>query len=127
MARTALPDVDCNCAQDLCRFIGQTITIFTASGGLSGSGFTGVLISADCECIRLLTAFGLPPACPVGSACTGGFNGDDFNGFNGGFFSRFGFGDNGGCGCNGGFNGNPFGSICVIPTSQVVSYSLPVI
>jgi len=123
MGRTALPDVDCNCAQDLCRFVGQTITIFTASGGLSGSGFTGVLISADCECIRLLTAFGLPPACPIGSACTGGFNGDNFNGFNGGFFSRFGFGDN--CGC--GFNGNPFGSLCVIPTSQVVSYSLPVI
>lgn len=29
----------------LCRYIGQTVTIFTESGGLSGSGFTGVLMS----------------------------------------------------------------------------------
>ena len=110
----------CNCAEDLCRFIGQTITIFTESGGLSGSGFTGVLISADCECIRLLTDFGLPPACPVGSACTGrGLDG--FDGMDGryGFFGRFGFGD--------GYTGNPFGSLCIIPTNRVVSYAVPVI
>jgi len=112
----------CNCAEDLCRFIGQTITIFTQSGGLSGSGFTGVLISADCECIRLLTDFGLPPACPVGSACTGrmdGFDGCDGADGRFGFFGRFGFGD--------GFRGNPFGSICVIPTDRVVTYTVPVI
>ena len=122
MGRPVLPETDCNCAQDLCRFIGQTITIFTASGGLSGSGFTGVLISADCDCIRLLTAFGLPPACPIGSACTGGFADVDFDSNSvGGFFNGF------GCGCDRGFRGNPFGSICVIPTSQVVSYALPVI
>ena len=28
---------------DMARYVGKTITIFTASGGLSGSGFTGVL------------------------------------------------------------------------------------
>jgi len=119
MGRTALADIDCNCAENLCRYIGQTITIFTASGGLSGSGFTGVLISADCECIRLLTAFGLPPACPIGSACTGSFGGENFNGRN---FDMC----NPGCGCDNGFMGNPFGSMCVIPTSQVVSFALPV-
>ena len=121
MGRTAVVDGGCNCAEDLCRFIGQTITIFTQSGGLSGSGFTGVLISADCECIRLLTDFGLPPSCPIGSACTGGFNG--FDGAEGrcGSFGRFGFGN------GDGFRGNPFGSICIIPTDRVVSYTVPVI
>ena len=38
----------------MCRHIGQTVTIFTTSGGLSGSGFTGVLLSVDCNCVRLL-------------------------------------------------------------------------
>jgi len=117
----AVIDGVCNCAEDLCRFIGQTITIFTESGGLSGSGFTGVLISADCECIRLLTDFGLPPACPVGSACTGSLDG--FDGVDG----RFGFFGRLGCGCGDGFRGNPFGSICIIPTNRVVTYTVPVI
>ena len=106
---------DCNCAEDLCRYIGQTITIFTKSGGVSGCGFTGVLISVDCNCIRMLTDFGLPPACPVGSACCG----DDNFGNNWGWGGPFGRGD--------GFSGNPFGSICVIPTDSVVCYTLPVI
>ena len=119
MGRGAVADGGfCNCAEDLCRFIGQTITIFTASGGLSGSGFTGVLISADCECIRLLTDFGLPPACPIGSACTGRMDGEGFDGRNG-FFAGY--------GSNEGFRGNPFGALCVIPTAQVVSYTIPVI
>jgi len=115
MGRFPVVDNDCcNCSEDLCRYIGQTITIFTTSGGLSGSGFTGVLISIDCNCIRLLTSFGLPPACPVGSACCG----EEF-GNNWGNRFGFGFGD--------GFCGNPFGSICVIPTASVVSYTVPVI
>jgi hypothetical protein len=111
----AVVDNDCcNCAEDLCRFLGQTITIFTASGGASGCGFTGVLISADCNCIRLLTSIGLPPACPIGSACCG-FGGCDNDWGN--------WGSNwGNC-----FGGNPFGSLCVIPTANVVSYALPVI
>ncbi|MFP4698085.1 MAG: hypothetical protein ACLFMO_05195 [Eubacteriales bacterium] len=49
--------------------IGQTITIYTTSGGCSGSGFTGVLIYAD-ECVvKLITRIGTPPACSLGSAC----------------------------------------------------------
>ena len=110
----------CNCTEDLCRYIGQTVTIFTESGGLSGSGFTGVLISVDCKCIRLLTAFGAPPACPVGSAC-GGFD-DRFN--NNGW-SNSGF--NWGCDEARWNNGYPFGSLCVIPTARVVSYTVIVI
>jgi hypothetical protein len=55
------------------RYIGQTVTVFTTSGGLSGSGFTGVL-AAICDCtIKLITDIGAPPACPVGSACCGGY------------------------------------------------------
>ena len=110
----AFPDNDnCNCTEDLVRYIGQTVTIFTQSGGLSGSGFTGVLVSIDCNCIRLLTSFGLPPACPIGSACCG----DEF--FDNNWSGRFGSGA--------GFCGNPFGSLCVIPTASIVSYTVPVL
>jgi len=115
MARLPVVENDCNCSEDLCRYIGQTITIFTQSGGLSGSGFTGVLISVDCNCIRLLTSFGLPPSCPIGSACTG----DEFADNSWGWGNRFGSGE--------GFSGNPFGSLCIIPTASVVSYTVPVI
>ena len=40
------------------RFIGQTVTVFTASGGLSGSGFTGVLAGVHNGCVRLITDIG---------------------------------------------------------------------
>ena len=40
------------------RYIGQTVTVFTTSGGLSGNGFTGVLAGIrDCT-IRLITDIG---------------------------------------------------------------------
>jgi len=123
MARFPVVENDCcNCSEDLCRYIGQTITIFTQSGGLSGSGFTGVLISVDCNCIRLLTGIGLPPACPIGSACCGEEFADNWGG-------RFGFGGSQGdlCGGRCGGFGNPFGSLCVIPTASVVSYTVPVV
>lgn len=76
--------------------IGRTVTIFTQSGGLSGSGFTGVLLSADCNCVRLLSVVGGAPACPIGSACTGVWGANNLEGV--------------------GFIGNPLGAICVIPT-----------
>jgi len=57
----------------LLRYVGQTVTIFTTSGGLSGSGFTGVLAGTHNGCIRLITDIGAPPACPVGSSCDGRF------------------------------------------------------
>ena len=44
--------------ESLCNNIGKTVTIFTTSGGLSGSGFTGVLLSADREVVRLLCDVG---------------------------------------------------------------------
>ena len=44
--------------ESLMRHLGQTVTIFTTSGGLSGSGFTGVLAGiGDCT-VRLITDIG---------------------------------------------------------------------
>ena len=44
--------------ESLMRYVGQTVTIFTTSGGLSGSGFTGVLAGV-CGCtVKLITDIG---------------------------------------------------------------------
>ena len=85
--------------ESLCNNIGRTVTIFTTSGGVSGSGFTGVLLTADREVVRLLCDVGAPPACPVGSSCTSGFGpfgsfGNDFD-----------------------FMGNPMGAVAIIPNT----------
>ena len=84
----------------MCRYVGQTVTIFTTSGGLSGSGFTGVLISCDCDIVRLLTDMGAGPACPIGSACTGPVA------YGGGYW--------GGC--------NPLGAVVAIPVCQIAAF-----
>ncbi|MDR1663391.1 MAG: hypothetical protein LBR83_00515 [Clostridiales bacterium] len=97
-----------NClVESMFRYIGQTVTIFTTSGGLSGNGFTGVLLSADANCVRLLADIGAPPACPVGSSCTDcmsckGIDNDA---------------------CEGGFTGNPLGAVCVIPTCAIACFT----
>ena len=123
------------------RFIGQTVTVFTASGGLSGSGFTGVLAGVHNGCVRLITDIGAPPACPVGSSCDGcwgdrceggvGIGGGACNCFRGG---RRGWGWSPGwrdgiCGCGrgrnrwgwGGFNW--LGSVAEIPCDKIVSFT----
>jgi len=97
-------DLKCLC-ESMMRHIGQTVTIFTMSGGLSGSGFTGVLLSTDCNCVRLLADIGAPPACPIGSACTD-------------VMTPMGM-DN-----DAGFMwGNPLGAVCVIPTCSIVCFT----
>ena len=95
----------CLC-ESMMRHIGQTVTIFTTSGGLSGSGFTGVLLSCDCNCVRLLADIGAPPACPVGSACTNEM-------------TPMGMADNE----QGFFWGNPLGAVCVIPLCAVAVFT----
>lgn len=85
--------------------IGQTVTIFTTSGGISGAGFTGVLISADCNVIRLLCDIGEAPACPVGSPCTS-------------IGTPYGYPEN-----SNGFYGNPLGAIAVIPTCAIACFT----
>lgn len=53
---------------ELERFIGRTVTIFTTSGGESGEGFTGVLLSVD-NFVRLLITIGPAPSCALGNSC----------------------------------------------------------
>lgn len=88
--------------------VGRMITVFTRSGGKSGRGFTGVLLEATCNYVKLITTLPCPPRSP--------------------FYSNF------GCGCGGGRYGysggygrgyshrNPLGTIVVIPRSEIVSY-----
>jgi hypothetical protein len=54
-----------NFLDDLKRFIGTTVTVFTTSGGESGSGFTGVLITVDPCFIRLVSRIGPAPEDPL--------------------------------------------------------------
>ncbi len=91
--------VDC-----MYRYVGQTVTIFTTSGGLSGSGFTGILLSVDCNVCRLVCDFGLPPACAIGSAC--GYPTDQYNG-----------------GYGSGYGRNPLGSVVCIPVSAIACFT----
>lgn len=58
-----------NLVAHLARHLGQTVTIFTTSGGQSGSGFTGVLASVNCNFVRLITQIGPAPGCALGNCC----------------------------------------------------------
>ncbi len=49
------------------KFIGETVTIFTTSGGVSGCGFTGVVLAVNCDFVRLVTNKGTAPTCPLGA------------------------------------------------------------
>lgn len=57
------------CHHDICehmkRFLGETVTIFTESGGESGSGFTGVLALVTPKFARLIVSMGTPPDDPI--------------------------------------------------------------
>ena len=55
--------------RDFEKHIGETVTIFTTSGGESGSGFTGVIISVNCSFVRLVTRIGPAPGCALGNSC----------------------------------------------------------
>lgn len=55
--------------RDLIRHIGETVTIFTTSGGESGRGFTGILVGLDPTFVRLIAVIGPAPACALGSCC----------------------------------------------------------
>lgn len=53
---------------DICehmrRYLGETVTVFTESGGESGQGFTGVLALVTPRFIRLIVTIGTPPDDP---------------------------------------------------------------
>ncbi len=61
------------------KFIGQTVTVFTTSGGLSGSGFTGVGLEANCNFIRLAAQKGSAPTNPLNNNYTECYNGRHYN------------------------------------------------
>lgn len=85
--------------ESLSRYIGQTVTIFTTSGGCSGGGFTGVLATVTENYVKLITNIGAAPSCPVGSNCTGYYNY--------------------GCNCN----NNWLGSVTEIPICKIASFT----
>lgn len=49
------------------KYVGETVTIFTSSGGESGSGFTGIILSSNKEFIRILSKIGPSPECSLGN------------------------------------------------------------
>ncbi len=81
------------------KYIGCTVTVFVAGGGLSGSGFTGVLAGYDNNSLRLITDIGVAPNCPVYSGC-------------GGVATPYNY-----CGKN------PLGSVCEIPLCRIVAFT----
>jgi hypothetical protein len=60
---------DENFVEHLSKFQGETVTIYTTSGGLSGCGFTGIIITCSHCFVRLITCLGPAPCCAVGSNC----------------------------------------------------------
>ena len=129
-----------NFATLLAEYIGQTVTIFTASGGQSGAGFTGVVLSVNPCFVRLITRIGPPPGCSLGNACTGfsvgyGGYGTGNNGFGAGCGAGYGSGYGAygpispaselGAATAGGWDGYPVytvGSVTDIPIASIVSF-----
>ena len=97
---------------NMLRYIGQTVTVFTTSGGISGSGFTGVLLSADCNNIRLLCKMGAAPGCPIGSSCSCSRSNNWF-GYNNNWLNY----NRGSC------MSNPLGSITIIPVRSIACFT----
>ncbi|MHB8063547.1 MAG: hypothetical protein ACYDG2_13100 [Ruminiclostridium sp.] len=60
---------DLTCALE--KYIGETVTIFTTSGGMSGCGFTGVLLGVNDCFVKLITQIGPAPGCAIGNSCNG--------------------------------------------------------
>lgn len=57
--------------EELYRFIGQTVTVFTTSGGCSGCGFTGCLLRVNPWFITLVNRLGTPPTDPLSESICG--------------------------------------------------------
>lgn len=59
--------------EELSKFIGQTVIIFTISGGATGRGFTGVLLRANTSFVTLVNRLGAPPNWPLDEILSCGF------------------------------------------------------
>jgi len=53
----------------MANYIGETVTVFVESGGISGAGFTGILLFVNEVYIELLISIALPPACSLNNPC----------------------------------------------------------
>jgi len=56
---------------ELYRYIGETVTIFTTSGGASGCGFTGVLLRVNPCFVTLCNRIGVAPSNPLSEEICG--------------------------------------------------------
>lgn len=92
--------------------VGETVTIFTQSGGCSGQGFTGVILTINPCFVRLVNSFGSAP--------------DNVFGINQSVRDRNcrnnrGSDDGGFCGCGG--NRFHVGSVVDIPIDKIVAFA----
>ncbi len=114
-------------ARHLCEFIGETVTIFTTSGGASGCGFTGVILAVNCNFVRLVTQQGSAPSNPLSESICGDFDEEDEcnGGMGGGLGGKVG-NVPGGIGGMGGrkhrHNGFKVGSVCDIPIDRIAAF-----
>ncbi len=97
----------------LSEHIGETVTIFTTSGGASGCGFSGILIMVNPCFVRLATERGIAPANPLAENICG----EEGKG------RSFGFE---GLSCGGSERREReyprVGSVCDIPIDKIVSF-----
>jgi hypothetical protein len=99
-------------ARHISEFIGKTVTIFTTSGGISGSGFTGVVLSVNSNFVRLITEQGSGPSSPFPES-----SGSDLEGKN----RNLPFDSLGSMGVQRN-NKQRFGSICDIPIANIAAF-----
>ncbi len=123
-----------NFAGLLSEYIGETVTIFTSSGGQSGSGFTGVVLTVNSVFVRLITRIGPPPGCALGNSCSnfnvghGPVAGTGCGGYGSGYGPGYGSiapANEIGATTAGGWDGYPVytvGSVTDIPIASIVSF-----
>lgn len=102
-------------ARHICKYIGETVTIFTTSGGVSGCGFTGVVLSVNACYVRLITEQGTPPSNPLAENICGDFDGKG---------KGYGLDGVGGAGM-GGHRRDDYrrlGSVCDIPIENIAAF-----
>jgi hypothetical protein len=110
-----------NFVDHLKRYIGETVTIFTTSGGQSGQGFTGVVLAVNDCFVRLITRIGSAPGCALGNACN-----NNYNRVGGYSNNRCCDRDYNNCYCNKNYNSGSYnhtlGSVTDIPIDRIASF-----
>ena len=91
-------------------YIGETVTIFTSSGGPSGCGFTGLLMEVNCDFVRLSIRQGSGPSNPLSDTVCGNGNGN--------CMESCGFG----CSNDNTYEDFRVGAVCDIPTCAIVAF-----